>query len=118
MAKQLSLKEVRQCTLATSERMSRIRSGLATDERPTEFTAFYHRDGGIEDSVLVQGVNEILEEFRWSPLLDARFQRVADLLAGSSQIPIGEREDGKMFVLSDGPNGPEVHERVQLQKEP
>lgn len=115
MAEQLSLKEVRQYTFATSERVNKIRSGLDPDEEPTEFTAFYHRNGGVEEPVLVQGVNEIIEESRWSQLLDEGFVRVADLLEGSNQIPVGEREDGKIFELSNGADGPEFHEQVQIQ---
>jgi len=95
--------------------MTKIRSGLNPGEEPTEFTAFYHRNGGVEKDVLVQGVNEIIEESRWSPLLDDGFERVADLLEGSNQIPVGERSDGEIFELSTGAEGPESHERVQLQ---
>lgn len=112
---QLSLNQVRQYTFATSERMNKKRAGYSLEKEPAEFTAFYHRKGGAEESVLVQGVNEIIEESHWSPLLDEGFERVADLLEGSEQIPIGEREDGKIFELSDGPEGPQFHEQVQIQ---
>lgn len=115
MAERLSLKEVRQYTFATSERMNKIRSGLDPDKEPTEFTVFYHRNGGTEESVLVQGVNEIIEESQWSPLLNEGFERVADLLEGSNQIPIGETEDGRIFELSHGAEGPKFHEQVQIQ---
>lgn len=115
MAEQLSLKEVSQYTFATSERMSKKRSGYSLDEEPTKFTAFYHRNGGVEEPVLVQGVNEIIDESQWSPLLDEGFERVADLLEGTNQVPVGERGDGEIFELSIGPDGPEFHERVQIQ---
>ena len=95
--------------------MNKKRSGYSLDEEPTEFTAFYHRKDGVEKPVLVQGVNEIIEESEWSSLLDEGFERVADLLEDSNQIPVGEREDGKIFELSHGPDGPQFHEQVQIQ---
>lgn len=92
--------------------MSKIRSGLDPDEESTEFTAFYHRNGGVEKDVLVQGVNEFIEQSEWSLLLDEGFERVADLLKGSDQIPVGERPDGEIFELSNGAERPEFHKRV------
>ena len=117
MPKQLSLKQLYQYTFATNERIAKKESGLPLDEEPDKFTAFYHRDnGGVEKSVLVQEVNEIIEESQWSPLLDEGFVRVAHLLEGSNSIPIGEREDGQVFELSNGSDGPVVGHRVQIQE--
>jgi hypothetical protein len=116
MPEQLSLKQLYQYTFATNERIAKKESGLPLDEEPDKFTAFYHRDGGgVEKPVLVQDVNEIIEESQWSPLLDEGFVRVAHFLEDSNSIPVGEREDGTIFELSDGPNGPQFHEQVQIQ---
>ena len=117
MAKQLSLKELRQYTFATNERIAKKESGLEPDEEPTEFTAFYHRDrGGVEKDVLVQEVNEIIEESKWSPLLEDGFERVAYLLEGSKPIPVGENEEGEIFELVDGgADGLAISDRVQIQ---
>jgi hypothetical protein len=117
MPEQLSLTQLDQYTFATNERIAKKESGLPLDEEPDEFTAFYHRDnGGVEKSVLVQDVNEIIEESQWSPLLDEGFVQVAHLLEDSNSIPVGEREDGKIFELSDGSDGPVVGDRVQIQE--
>ncbi|RLM47433.1 hypothetical protein DVK00_02690 [Haloarcula sp. Atlit-47R] len=117
MPEQLSLKQLYQYTFATNERIAKEESGLSLDEEPDKFTAFYHRDrGGVEKPVLVQDVNEIIEESQWSPLLDEGFVRVAHLLEDSNSIPVGEREDGKIFELSYGSDGPVVGDRVQIQE--
>lgn len=117
MAEQLSLKELYQYTFATDERLAKMESGIPLDEEPDEFTAFYHRNGGVEKPVLVREVKEIIEEMKWSPLLDEGFERVAYLLEDEEhRIPVGETEDGKIYELSDGADGPGVHERVQIQE--
>lgn len=117
MPKQLSLKELRQYTFATNGRIAEQESGYELDEEPDEFTAFYHRDrGGKEEHVLVQDVNEITEESKWSPLLEDGFDRVAYLVEGSNPIPVGETEDGEIFELVDGGvDGLAVSDRVQIQ---
>lgn len=117
MPEQLSLKQLYQYMFATNERVAKQESGLSLDEEPDKFTAFYHRDrGGVEKPVLVQDVNEIIEESQWSPLLDEGFVRVAHLLEDSNSIPVGEREDGEIFELSYGSDGPVVGDRVQIHE--
>ncbi|MFC3957648.1 hypothetical protein [Halovivax cerinus] len=117
MSDQLSLKELRQYTFATNERIAEQESGYELEEEPDEFTAFYHRDrGGKEEYVLVQDVTEITEESKWSPLLEDGFERVAYLLEGSNSIPVGETENGEIFELVDGGvDGLAVSDRVQIQ---
>jgi len=114
---QLSLTEHYQYTFATNQRIAQQKSGLESDEEPTEFTAFYHRKGGIEKDVLVQDVTEIIEESKWNPLQEEGFERVAHLLEEdtSSPIPVGETEDGEIHELADGTEGPVVSDRVQIQ---
>lgn len=116
MAEQLPLKELRQYTFATRERMNKKRSGLPLDEEPTEFTAFYHRNGGVTHPVLVQDVDEIIEEMTWSPLLDEGFERVAYLREEDTEstITVGENEDGEIYELTKGPE-PSTVDRVQIQ---
>lgn len=82
---QLSLTELYQYTFATNQRIAQQKSGLEPDEQPTEFTAFYHRQDSIEKDVLVQDVNEIIEESKWSPLQKEGFERVAHLLFHTPQ---------------------------------
>lgn len=116
MAEQLSLKELYQYTFATNDRLAKMEAGVEPDEEPDKFTAFYHRDrGGHEKPVMVQDVNEIIEESKWSPLLDEGFERVAYLLEGSDPIPVGETEDGEIFELSDGRGDIGIGDRVQIQ---
>ncbi|TKX80343.1 hypothetical protein [Halorubrum sp. SD626R] len=117
MPEQLSLKELRQYTLAANERIAEQESGYELDEEPGEFTAFYHRDrGGVEKDVLVQDVEEIIEESKWSPLLEDGFERVAYLLEGSNTIPVGETDEGEIFELVDGgADGLAISDRVQIQ---
>ena len=117
MPEQLSLKELRQYTFATNERIAEQESGYELDEEPGEFTAFYHRDrGGVEKDVLVQDVEEIIEESNWSPLLEDGFERVAYLLEGSNSIPVGETDEGEIFELVDGgADGLAISDRVQIQ---
>lgn len=117
MPEQLSLTELYQYTFATNQRIAQQKSGLEPDEQPTKFTAFYHRQGGIEKDVLVQDVNEIIEESKWSPLREEGFERVAHLFEEdtSSSIPVGETEDEEIHELADGPEGPVVSDRVQIQ---
>ena len=117
MPEQLSLKELRQYTFATNERIAEQESGYELDEEPGEFTAFYHRDrGGVEKDVLVQDVEEIIEESKWSPLLEDGFERLAYLLEGSNSIPVGETDEGEIFELVDGgADGLAISDRVQIQ---
>lgn len=116
MAEQLSLKQLYQYTFGTDERLAKMESGTELDEEPTEFTAFYHRDrGGVEEDVLVRNVNEIIEESKWSPLLDEGFERIAYLLEGANTIPVGEKENGDLYELTYGNGEPAVGDKVQIQ---
>jgi len=50
----------------------------------------------------VQDVNEIIEESKWSPLLDEGFERIAFLLEDSHSIPVGEKEEGEIYEFTYG----------------
>lgn len=116
MPEQLSLKQLRQYTFATRERMNKKRSGYQLDKEPTEFTAFYHRNGGVNHPVLIQDVDEIIEEMTWSSLLDEGFERVAYLREEDtdSTITVGENEGGKIYELTKEPE-PRTVDQVQIQ---
>lgn len=120
MSKMLTLKELYYCTYATNERIAQKHAGMEPDEKPDEFIAVYHRDrGGVEHPVLVQEVKEIIEESKWSPLLEQNFERVAFLLEEdtSSSIPVGENKSGEIYELADGEDGPIVGDKVQIQEQ-
>jgi len=112
----LSLRELDQFIFATNERLAKIESGVDLDEEPDEFTAFYHRNGGVEHPVLVQDVIELTEESKWSPLLEDGFEYVAYLWEEDtdSPIPVGENEEGDIFELSDTPDDLVVGDKVQI----
>lgn len=119
MAESLSLKELYYCTYATSERIAQKHAGMEPNEKPDEFIAIYHRDrGSVEHPVVIQEVKEIIEESKWSPLLEQGFERVAYLLEEdtSSSIPVGENKSGEICELSDGTDGPIIGDRVQIQE--
>lgn len=117
MPEQLSLEQLYEYTFATNERIAQQEAGLGPDEEPDEFTAFYHRDrGGVEKDILVQDVNEIIEKSQWGPLLNDGFERVAHLREGSNSIPVGEKENGKIYELTYGNGEPAVGDQVQIQE--
>lgn len=115
MSNQLSVDDLSAFTFATNDLLATVKAGVEGDEMPDEVTARYHRNDGEEKMVMIRDVHEIERSPVYRPLQEEGFERLVRLLVDRERIvTVGETAEGELYRLSEGPETPTVHERVEL----
>lgn len=116
MSTHLSLADLSECSFATNDQLAKIKAGREGNDMPDQFTVLHHRNGGEEKTVMVRDVHGIEQSPVYSPLQEEGFERLARLLVDRERIvTVGETTDGEIFKLTEGPESPSVHEKVEIQ---